>query len=262
MSEIKFSCTLCGRCCQNHNIPLTLDEAISWLEDDGEVGIFCEADLWPSELSRDSRTAHRRKRSFAVSCGSSPVRVTALLVGLVLGRCKNLGEDLKCRIYERRPLVCRIYPAEISPFIQLNTASKACPPEAWMSGATMLADGWIVDPDLQSLVEKSRRIDQEDVPQKSLLCRSLKIDVAAVAGEGFVTYKPHSNTLLTAMRKARLATPKTLQHDSAWRLYSPSRVTIESLRAMGVATVANEPSKDVYSFLPGSSTRFAEASPI
>ncbi len=142
MPDIKFSCTMCGRCCYNHSIPLTVDEAISWLEDDGEVHVYCEADLWPREPPReDLRAAHRKRRSFAAFSGSSRVRVTALLVAIVSGPCKNLGEDLKCRIYERRPLVCRIYPAEVNPFIQLNAASKACPPEAWVSGNTLVSRG-------------------------------------------------------------------------------------------------------------------------
>lgn len=199
MPEIKFPRTMCGRCCQNHSIPLTLDEAISWLEDDGRVAIFCEADLWLSEPPKENlRAAHKRKRSFAVSCGSSRVRVTAILVAITSGACKNLDEDLKCRIYERRPLVCRIYPAEISPFIQLNTASKACPPEAWASGTALL-------PDAQLLVEKSRQMDPDDVPQKELLCSYLGIDVAAVAGEGFVTHEPDRGAFLNMLRKTRLA---------------------------------------------------------
>lgn len=263
MSEIKFSCTLCGRCCHNHSLPLTLDEAISWLEDDGKVDIFCEADLWLSEPPKeDLSAAHRRKRSFAASCGSTRVRITVLLVGVVSGACKNLGDDLKCRIYERRPLVCRIYPAEINPFIQLNTAGKACPPEAWVSGRTMLSDGTIVDRDMQSLVEKSRRIDQEDVAQKSLLCSHLSIDVAAVAGEGFVTYEPDRNTLLDALREARVADPETVQSDRAWRLYSPSVAKIESLRAIGAELVAKRQSNATYSFLSAPSSRPAEGSPV
>ena len=39
----------------------------------------------------------------------------------------NLGEDMKCKIYERRPLVCRIYPAEMSPLITFDMLRKALP---------------------------------------------------------------------------------------------------------------------------------------
>lgn len=252
MPEIKFSCTMCGRCCHNHSIPLTLDEAISWLEDEGSVGIFCEADLWPSEPPKENlRAAHRKRRSFAASCGSSRVRVTVIFVAIASGACKNLGEDLRCRIYERRPLVCRIYPAEISPFIQLNTASKACPPEAWLSGNALLSD-------VQLLVEKSRQTDRDDVPQKSLLCTYLDIDVAAVAGEGFVTYEPGRVTLLDALRKAQLADPESPQNGRAWRLYSPSRTTTESLQAAGVEIITKKRPDEMYSFFPASSRRSAE----
>jgi Fe-S-cluster containining protein len=253
MSEIKFSCTMCGRCCQNHSIPLTLDEAICWLEDGGKVGIFCEADLWLSEPPKENlRAAHRRKRSFAVSCGSSRARVTAIFVAITSGACKNLDEDLKCRIYERRPLVCRIYPAEISPFIQLNPASKACPPEAWGSGNALIAD-------VQLLVEKSRQVDRNDVPQKELLCGYLGIDVAAVAGEGFVTYEPDRGTFLNMLRRARLADPEIPGNGRAWRLYSPSLTTTESLRSAGVEMIMKKRPDDTYSFFPDSSARPAES---
>ncbi len=188
------------------------------------------------------------------------MRVTAIFVGLVSGACKNLGEDLKCRIYETRPLVCRIYPAEINPLIQLNTARKACPPEAWASGAAMVSEGRIVDPALQSLVEKSRQIDQDDVPQKAALCSYLGIDVAALAGEGFATYEPDRNLLRDALQKARAADTQILQNDRAWHLYSPSLMITESLRAMGAEIVAKKRPGDMYSFLSVSSARPTEAS--
>ncbi len=263
MPDIKFSCTMCGRCCHNHSIPLTWDEAISWLEEGGKVDIYCEADPWPGEPPKeDLRAAHRERRSFPVRCGSSRVRVTTLFVAVVSGPCKNLGEDLKCRIYERRPLVCRIYPAEINPFIRFNIAGKACPPEAWVSGKLMIAGGGIVDPEVQSLIEKSRQTDQDDVPLKALLCGHLGLDVAALAGEGFAVYAPGGKTLLDALRVTRAADPNSLRNDKPWRLYSPSLTTAESLRATGLDLATKEPWGDRYSFLSGPSMRAADVSQI
>ena len=178
MPEIKFGCTLCGKCCQGHSLPLTLDESIAWLEDGGRVEIFCEAHPY---VDGDARAEHRRRRSFRVKCGTAVTHVTAILVGVISGSCQNLGDDLKCRIYDRRPIVCRIYPAEISPFIQLNVAAKACPPEAWTSGETLVREGKLVDDNLRRLVELSKQTDRDDVPQKMLVCCDLGLSVSAVA---------------------------------------------------------------------------------
>ena len=77
-------------------------EAIPWLEE------------FPSD---DQQAAHRRRRSFAAMSGRLPVRIVVILAADISGACPNLKHDLRCGIYERRPLVCRIYPAEINPFI-------------------------------------------------------------------------------------------------------------------------------------------------
>ena len=45
--------------------------------------------------------------------GSLPTRVVVILTGAYEGPCPNLQPDMRCGIYEQRPLVCRIYPAEI-----------------------------------------------------------------------------------------------------------------------------------------------------
>jgi Fe-S-cluster containining protein len=241
---------MCGQCCHNHSLPLTLAEAISWLEDNGNLAIFCEAMPWAPEPSpHDLRATHQRKRSFAVSCGSSSARVTAILVAVVSGACKNLGEDSRCRIYESRPLVCRIYPAEISPFIQLNTSAKACPPEAWVSDTAFLSDGSVVDLGLQSLIEKSRQTDRDDALQKGILCSDLNIDVAAITDEGFVAHEPDRKTLLDALRRARAADRRTLSADRPWRLYSRVPKTLASLKASGMETLFEKGPEESFTFL-------------
>jgi Fe-S-cluster containining protein len=245
MPDLKFGCTLCGRCCQNHSLPLTLDEAIAWLEDRGQVSIYCEAYIETGQP--DARAEHRRKRSFPVRCGSSQARVTAIFVAVSSGECKNLGEDLKCRIYERRPLVCRIYPAEINPFIEINPASKACPAEAWTSGASL------VDAQMKRLIEESRQTDRNDVPQKMLVCRELKINVAALADEGYAAYHPGEKLLLDILKRARAADLSPRQPLDQWRLYSPSLVTGKHLQARGLETIAEKHFDDRYSFLHGHS---------
>jgi Fe-S-cluster containining protein len=248
MPDLKFGCTLCGRCCQNRSIPLTLNEAIAWLEDDGLVAIFCEAHPYYLESDQqDLRALHRKKRSFAVRCGSSRMRVTAIFVAVVAGACKNLTEDLKCRIYERRPLVCQIYPAEISPFIQVNIAAKSCPPEAWQSGAPLLSA------EMRRLVEESRQTDRDDVPQKQMVCHELKMNVAAWTNEGYATYRPETRKLLNALLKARSAATNIQPALPDWRLCSPSAETLELFRSEGMAIVEEKHAEDDYSFLHAAS---------
>ena len=102
---------------------------------------------------------------------------------------------MRCRIYDRRPLVCRIYPAEVNPFFAFETDRKACPPEAWAAGATLIADGDPVDAATCALIAEARRRDAEDAPRKRRLCRALGIDVAALAGEG----KQRDGTVLRSL---------------------------------------------------------------
>jgi hypothetical protein len=66
-----------------------------------------------------------------VPSGNTQAFVAITFAAYNAGRCRNLDEDNLCRIYERRPLVCRIYPMEINPHIPLNPAAKDCPPQSW-----------------------------------------------------------------------------------------------------------------------------------
>jgi hypothetical protein len=89
--------------------------------------------------------------------------------------------DMRCGIYEQRPLVCRIYPAEINPFIELTPMRKACPPEAWTPGLPpLLRAGKLVGASILPLIQKSRDADANDVPIKQQVCALLGIDRAAV----------------------------------------------------------------------------------
>ncbi|HMD72294.1 MAG TPA: YkgJ family cysteine cluster protein [Steroidobacteraceae bacterium] len=75
-----------------------------------------------------------------------PMRVIVILAAYFSGACPNLAADAHCKIYQRRPLVCRIYPAEINPFILLKPGNKACPPEAWnATGSLLERKGLVMD---------------------------------------------------------------------------------------------------------------------
>jgi hypothetical protein len=216
-----------------------MQEAISWIEDGGKVAIYCEA-IHSVDEPLDARKAHRKRRSFPVTCGSSPLYVTAILVAVISGACKNLGEDMRCRIYDRRPLVCRIYPAEISPFIELDPATKVCPTEAWLPESA--ADNPFAKL-LPVLAERSRQTDYNEALRKGLLCADLSIDTTALADEGYIRHIPEPGMLLTALKRAYAADPQPHLDHGNWNLYSPS------LQKPGLQIISEKPAGADYSFL-------------
>jgi Fe-S-cluster containining protein len=155
--EINFSCTQCGKCCRDTKVPLTVSEAIEWLNRGDEVQLLCEASPWPEALDREPRAAHFKRRSFPVMSGSMPTRVVVMLVANIVGACPNLLPNMRCGIYEDRPLVCRIYPAEINPFVALKAENKACPPEAWANVQPVLQrEEVLMDEGIRHDIEMSR----------------------------------------------------------------------------------------------------------
>jgi hypothetical protein len=176
------------------------------------------------------------------------MRVTAIFVAVASGPCRNLEPDLRCRIYDRRPLVCRIYPAEINPFITFDIANKACPPEAFAAGSVLAMDGKIIDRDMQLLAQNSRDADQQDAARKRWLCAQLKMNVAALKGEGYVIYAPDRNALLNA-----LTGPAPVDTVEDWRLHLASPATRECLRQGGFAVLTDVPAGAPYAFLSAKS---------
>lgn len=248
--DIDFDCTLCGKCCRDLKLPLTVQEAIAWLEDGHEVQILCEAVPWPQEPAEDDGPAqHKRRRSFPAVSGDLPIRVVVILAAPFDGPCPNLQPDFRCGIYTRRPLVCRIYPAEINPFVRLHPAYKNCPPEAWAPGRPpLLRQGVMVDAQLQGLIEQSRRTDVEDVPTKERLCTALDLTTAALANEGLVVHSPEREALLDGLRQAqregdRHAIPRH------WRLVSNQRATREAQAAAGACWEAEDTAGRRFAYL-------------
>ncbi len=218
-------------------------EAIDWLEDGGSVGIYCEG-IYHLQEPLDTRTAHRKRRGFPVQCGDSQMYVTAILVALIAGACRNLGEDMKCRIYDRRPLVCRIYPAEINPFIELDPATKVCPPEAWPSEPPV-HDAF---KDLPALAGKSRLTDYAEAGRKGLVCRDLGINITAVAQEGYVRHVPEAEAFVVALKSALDVDPNSLPPRLPWTVYSPS-LAKEASTTHSLNVVGQKPADANYEFI-------------
>ncbi|MGG1948884.1 YkgJ family cysteine cluster protein [Trinickia sp. NRRL B-1857] len=265
-TDVDFACTQCAKCCHDLRLPLTIDEAIEWLARGGAVEILCEAMPWLAEPPKhDIGAAHKRRRSFAASSGELPIRVIAILTAAFAGPCPNLQNDNRCGIYAERPLVCRIYPAEINPSVVFDSSHKACPSEAWATGLPPLVRaGRLVDARTVELIERSRETDANEVPLKAQLCRALGIDRAAISNEGFVVYSPPADRLLEALQAARQrasaasVSPRLDASESRWRLVSNRTASVAALAAVGAqgefADTASTPSGS-FGYLPlGDST--------
>lgn len=231
---LHFSCTMCGRCCHGLRLPLSMAEAQAWLENGGDVEVFCEAIPWPEEPPADNGPAwHKRKRSFLARSGHLPVRVIVTLVASFAGACPNLRADMGCGIYERRPTACRVYPAEVNPFISVDPAMKLCPPEAWHAPEVLQDDeGRWADPVVAGAVIKRREDDYAEAETRARLCALLGMHEAGLSNEGVLVYAParaHLQQVLQAV--AETSNSPADEHD--WVLVSHRLRTMWLLESAG-----------------------------
>ena len=198
----QFSCVGCGKCCSDHHVPLTLEEARSWAADGGNVIVLVEGFLGNGLGLPAQQREHAERRSVVVPSGTTQAFVAITFAAYNAGRCRNLDEDNLCRIYERRPLVCRIYPMEINPHIPLNPSAKDCPPESWEQGPALIVGGELMDQELAELIRRSRQADRDDVQAKEAVCAWLGIRTTALKGDGFTAYLPDMQAFAQAIERA------------------------------------------------------------
>jgi Fe-S-cluster containining protein len=236
--DIYFGCTQCGNCCKSLKIPLTVAEAVIWLNDGHPVQIICEA--LPSrdtDTDADPGMAHFERRSFGAMSGLMSTRVAAILAASFDGNCPNLQADMRCGIYERRPLVCRIYPAEVNPLIELQPARKSCPPEAWAAeNPVFQRSGKILSAVLRGDIQNSRDLSAADIGVKQRVCTALQVRDTARAGDGFAVYSPQNDQLLSALANA-LANGPDPDASPGWRFVSDRPETVLDLTKGGAAAV-------------------------
>lgn len=249
--DIDFHCTSCGRCCKDLRLPLSASEAVRWLEDGHAVDLLCEAIPWPGEPpATDPHAAYRRERSFASVSGTLPIRVQVTLAAPLGSRCPNLLANDRCGIYERRPEVCRIYPAEPHPFRTLTVAGRRCPPDAWQPGGqALLRNGEYVDATLHRLIRQRRERSVSDVPIHRVLCAALGIRAAAMANEGYVVHSPDPAALLRALRTAHASGSESRESAASpadWTFVSDRPETVDAILSCGARCARAE------EFLPGS----------
>ncbi|MDY7535316.1 YkgJ family cysteine cluster protein [Pseudomonas sp. Bout1] len=197
-----FSCVGCGKCCTDHHVPLTLEEARSWAADGGNVIVLVEGFLGTGLGLPELQREHAQRRSAIVPSGTTEAYVAITFAAYNAGRCRNLDEDDRCRIYERRPLVCRIYPMEINPHIPLNPGAKDCPPESWEQGPALIVGGELMDKELAGLISRSRQADRDDIQAKEAVCGLLGIRTTALKGDGFTAYLPDMGLFAQAIELA------------------------------------------------------------
>ena len=240
-----FSCVGCGKCCNDHHVPLTLAEARMWAADGGAVIVLVEGFLDNGLGLPAAQREHAQRRSVVVPCGDTHAYVTITFAAFNAGRCRNLDEDNLCRIYERRPLVCRIYPMEINPHIPLNPAAKECPPESWEQGPVLIAGGELMDAELAELIRRSRQADRDDVQTKEAVCALLGIRTTALKGDGFTAYLPEMSAFAAVIDQVT-AQPLS-EASSEWTFHLSGEDVAGQLLAAG-AQVVTEPAQ-TYAFI-------------
>ncbi len=239
MNDIDFECTACGKCCHDLRLPLTIGEAVDWLERGGQMELICEAIPWPVEPEPGNAQAdYRKARSVPAMSGSLPVRISIILAGAFAGACPNLRADMRCGIYEERPLVCRIYPAEINPFVSLTPENKACPSDAWQN-KPLQRQGIIVDEATRQLIDRSRSAAEREASLRMRICLALGLNEIALANEGFVIHAPDSAALLAVLGKIRTA-PEFSDATTQWAFISNRGATVDTLASVGATALLAE----------------------
>ncbi|WP_341797595.1 MULTISPECIES: YkgJ family cysteine cluster protein [unclassified Pseudomonas] len=233
--SLRFGCTGCGKCCTGHHVPLTLAEARRWADDAGQVIVLIEAFVTDGPGMPPEQREHVLRRSYPVACGNGEARVSVTFAAFNPGRCRNLGDNDLCTIYDQRPLVCRIYPVEINPHIPLRPASKDCPPEAWQQGPELIHGTRLVDAELEALVQASRQADRDDIAAKVAVCQALGMTTSALKGNGFTAYLPDMGAFATAL------TREQWDDDGQWTLHVQDETLVASLQGLGLRTTSETP---------------------
>ncbi|WP_025129478.1 YkgJ family cysteine cluster protein [Pseudomonas sp. PH1b] len=235
----QFSCVGCGKCCNDHHVPLTLTEARAWAADGGQVIVLVEAFLGNGLGLPAQQREHAERRSCRVPSGSTEAYVAITFAAYNVGPCRNLDEEQRCRIYERRPLVCRIYPMEINPHIPLNPQAKECPTQSWEQGPQLILGGELVDLELAELIRRSRQADRDDIPTKTAICALLGIRTTALKGDGFTAYLPDMTALARAIDQIQAQPPEA--SSQSWRFHLSGEDIASQVQAAGAQVVSDTP---------------------
>lgn len=234
-ASIRFSCTGCGKCCTGHHVPLTLTEARQWAQSGGQVIVLVEGFINEGPGMPAEQREHVLRRSHPVACGSGELRVSITFAAFNPGRCRNLDADDRCLIYDNRPLVCRIYPAEINPHLPLRPEAKDCPSEAWAQGPALIVGGQLQDAELKALIEASRQADRDDIASKVAICQALGITTSALKGNGFTAWLPDMQAFAGCVQEV------PTNAAGAWALHIEDAALSTQVQPYGVHVSAEAP---------------------
>lgn len=225
----------CGACCKGRFLPLTFSEALKWLNRGHPVVVMLEGfnqGNWPADSAHFD---HHKHRSELVKSGKGTAQAIAIFAANNLTACPNLADDNSCGIYEERPLVCRIYPREINPFIFMSPREKECPPHSWIQAHSTDLDD--IDAHAFSpLIQASRDADRADARMKLSACEMLELTVAGWKGDGLTLYEPEPQALQAAMLASLAGHRPQLQADWTFSLSDDSlreKLSSEGLEIIG-----------------------------
>jgi Fe-S-cluster containining protein len=207
-----------------------------WAADGGQVIVLVEAFLANGLGLPMQQREHAERRSVVVRSGASKAHVAITFAAYNVGPCRNLDEDNLCRIYERRPLVCRIYPMEINPH---NPSIKECPPESWVTGPDLIIGGELVDQELTGLIQRSRQADRDEIQTKEAICALLGIRTTALKGDGFTAYLPDMNAFATVIDQ--ISAQSQLESSSDWLFHVSGEDIAGQVQAAGAQVATDTP---------------------
>jgi|EP01030_Chromulinospumella_sphaerica_P007069 Fe-S-cluster containining protein len=216
-----------------------------WAADGGQVIVLVEAFLGNGLGLPAQQREHAERRSAVVRSGTCEAFVAITFAAYSTGACRHLDQDNLCRIYERRPLVCRIYPMEINPHIPLNIAAKECPPQSWEQGPPLIVGGELADPQLADLIQRSRQADRDDIHIKDAICALLEIRTTALKGDGFTAYLPDMTAFATIIDE--LAGQTLPAWESEWQFHVSGNDVAGPLLAAGAQVATESPAH--YAFI-------------
>ena len=247
-----FNCTQCGKCCHNLNIPLSIEEAKAWLLSGHQLKILTEAIPWVNDTPLTEDVLIRKKTmTFAGSSGDLSIRVLMTFVGFFKDACPNLDSNYNCKIYDTRPLTCRIYPFEMNPKIKLDPTKKLCPSEAWESTSnqkTSISNHKIViiDQATQKDIEEIYTQSVTDAEIKGAICNELGIKTCSLSNNGYLFHLVDQHKLLSTIEKLTTDThtiKPNEQDTSNWTIYSANEETLNDLKMVGAyATIPTQSS--------------------
>ena len=251
MADLHFSCTSCGRCCQDLRLSLSVEEAYDWASRGGLVQLLCHAA--PSVDDGNEMAAYKRARRFPARSGDVAIVVQVILAARFEGACPNLGADLRCRIYAERPNVCRIYPAEVIPGFELDPANKLCPSEAWSNHHPSFRtnDGRIVEVETNEAICDARLASRDDVAVRKSLASLLGVNIAALENEGLAVWTVSPSSLVEALDEIILnVTSKDIHRQNGEWYFMSLRDKTEALIVSAGARIVQTSSSTAVEYMP------------